>query len=163
MKKLKDPVRAVERLINRVEALGQKLGPILFQLLGNWHLDVDRLRRLMDVLPEEQRHVVEFRHESWYADEIYDLLENHNVALCIHDITGQTSPQHVSADFVYVRFHGTEGNYRGKYPLDIVVEWSKRILQWRDHSKSVYAYFNNDYQAHATQNARELKQFMEGV
>jgi uncharacterized protein YecE (DUF72 family) len=87
------------------------------------------------------------------------LLEDHNVTLCV----SKTSPQHISADFVYLRFHGTEGNYRGKYSLDIMVEWCKRIVQWRDQGEAVYAHFNNDYQAHATQNARELKELMEEV
>lgn len=157
MKNLKDAEKPVERLIQTVVLLGDKLGPILFQFPTRWHVNLDRLKKFMRVLPEGYRYVFEMRHPSWYQKEVINVLRRANAALCIQDISGETSPLKDTADFMYIRFHGPEGKYQGRYQKNVIEKWGKQIKDWNKKDKTVYAYFNNDYQAHAIYNAKELK------
>jgi uncharacterized protein YecE (DUF72 family) len=160
MKNLKEAEKPVERLTQTVALLGDKLGPILFQLPPQWHVNVDRLRSFVEVLPKRYRYVFEMRHNSWYQKKIFDTLRQANAALCIHDISGETSPAKDTSDFVYLRFHGPEGEYRGSYPTDVIEKWAKQIKAWNKRGKTVYGYFNNDYQAHAVHNAKTLRKLL---
>lgn len=160
MKNLKDAKKPVERLLQTVSLFKDKLGPILFQLPTRWHVNVQRLRAFLEVLPDDYMYVFEFRHKSWHQKRIYDLLIEANVALCIQDISGEFSPMIETADFVYIRFHGPEGKYKGRYQKNEIMEWSKRIKDWIKDDKTVYAFFNNDNQANAVYNAKELKSLL---
>jgi uncharacterized protein YecE (DUF72 family) len=160
MKNLKEAERPVERLTQTVALLGDKLGPILFQLPPQWHVNVDRLRSFVEVLPKRYRYVFEMRHNSWYQKKIFDTLRQANAALCIHDISGETSPTKDTSDFIYLRFHGPEGEYRGSYPTEVIETWAKQIKAWNKSGKTVYGYFNNDYQAHAVHNAKTLRKLL---
>jgi uncharacterized protein YecE (DUF72 family) len=162
MKKLMEPEEPVERMMDRVAGLGNKLGPILFQLPPGWHVNAKRLASFADVLPQDHRYAFEFRHESWYADPVYDVLEQSGGAFCIHDHRDAPSPRRVTADFVYVRFHGRQGSYEGKYSSTDLSGWADTIAGWRDEGLSVYCYFNNDFRGHAVENARELIALLAG-
>src|SRR5581483_166254 len=91
MKKLKDPAEPLERFFSRASHLGRTLGPVLYQLPPHWPVNVDRFKVFLEHLPRRRRHVVEFRDPSWYTDAIYALLEQHQVALCLHDMKGSAS------------------------------------------------------------------------
>jgi uncharacterized protein YecE (DUF72 family) len=160
MKNLKDAKKPVERLMQIVALLEDKLGPILFQLPTRWHVNVDRLGTFVKALPKTYRYVFEMRHSSWYQKEVYSILRQVNAALCIQDISGGTSPVKDNADFVYVRFHGPEGKYGGSYPTDVIEKWAKEIRAWNKRGKTVHAYFNNDYRAHAVHNAKQLEKLL---
>jgi uncharacterized protein YecE (DUF72 family) len=73
---------------------------------------------------------------------------------------GYDSPQEETADFIYVRMHGTESKYGGSYPDSALKAWARRIKRWREQSKDVYFYFNNDPEGHAIKNALALKQML---
>jgi len=161
MKKLKDAQEPLERLINKIEILDQKLGPILFQLPPNWHVNKERLKEFIKVLPSGYQYVVELRHESWYTQEIYDILKKYNIALCFHDITGKKTPQIVTADLIYIRFHGPMGYYQGKYSNSELNWWAKRINDWSKKNFVIYVYFNNDAYGYAIENAFELKNLLD--
>jgi uncharacterized protein YecE (DUF72 family) len=93
---------------------------------------------------KEWKIALEFRSVSWYHDEIYDLLRFNNTSLVLHDLPSSATPLHdLTADFVYVRFHGTEKGYRGSYPDDFLSEYATRINTWKNEGKEVYVYFNN--------------------
>jgi uncharacterized protein YecE (DUF72 family) len=111
-------------------------------------------------MPHSYRYTFEFRDESWFTNEVYDLLRAHNAALCFYHQMGYDSPQEVTADFVYVRLHGTESKYGGSYPDSALKTWSRRIGRWRRESKDVYFYFNNDPEGHAIKNALALKRMV---
>ena len=160
MKKLKSPRTSTEKVFVRVKKLQERLGPILFQLPPRWHVNVKRLEHFLSALPNEYRYIFEFRDQSWNTTEIYDLLERHNVALCFYHQTGYDSPMEITADFVYVRLHGTETKYGGSYPLTVLKKWARRIRGWRKDSKAVYFYFNNDPEGHAVKNAMTLKKLL---
>lgn len=87
---------------------------------------------------------VEFRSRSWYQDDTYALLETYGATSVIHDIKASASPlRFTPADFVYVRFHGPTGNYRGSYTHAFLLEYAEYIGEWLAEGKTVYTYFNN--------------------
>jgi uncharacterized protein YecE (DUF72 family) len=162
MKNLLDPEEPVERMMRRVAKLRDKLGPILFQLPPGWHINADRLVRFVRGLPRDQRYAFEFRHESWYADAVYEVLEQSGSAFCIHDHEDAPSPRRVTADFIYVRFHGQRGGYEGEYPSADLSAWADAIAGWHNEGLDVYVYFNNDFGGYAVENARGLIQLLAG-
>jgi uncharacterized protein YecE (DUF72 family) len=162
MKKLKDPREPVERLFDRVNVLGEKLGPILFQLPPRWRSNPERLRGLLEILPENHRYAFEFRDPSWFDDKIYGLLAKHGAAFCVYDLGGRTSPKEITADFAYVRLHGPDGPYRGRYGAGRLSGWAGAFSAWLKEGLDVYCYFDNDEASYAVQDALGLRQMMEG-
>lgn len=162
MKKLKSPKASTEKFFVRVEKLRDKLGPILFQLPPRWKVNVPRLKAFLSAMPRGHRYTFEFRDESWFIDEVYDVLRAHNTALCFYHQMGYDSPQEVTADFIYVRLHGTESKYGGSYPDSALKQWARRIRRWQKDSKDVYFYFNNDPEGHAVRNAKRLRETVNG-
>lgn len=160
MKKLKSPKASTEKFFVRVERLREKLGPILFQLPPRWKVNIERLEAFLSAMPRGHRYTFEFRDESWFTKEVYDLLNAYNAALCFYHQMGHDSPQEVTADFVYVRLHGTESKYGGSYPDSALKAWARRIRRWRKTPKDVYFYFNNDPEGHAIKNALALKRML---
>ena len=129
---------------------------LLFQLPPNWRANPERLTGLLGLLPPKRRFAVEFRDPSWFSDEVAELLQKHEVALCVFHMVELDCPLWVTAPFVYLRFHGTSGKYGGSYrPRDFDV-WAERIRDWLGEGLDVYAYFNNDADGHAVNNAHEL-------
>lgn len=163
MKKLKDPEEPLANVLGRARELGDRLGPVLYQLPPGWHVDVGRLRRFLALLPPDLTHVLEFRDPTWYADEVRAALDEHGAAFCIHDLRGEATPPWVTGPAVYVRFHGpTARAYAGKYTLRELRTWAERIDGWRRAGLDVYAYFNNDDAGYAVTNARELRSLLDG-
>lgn len=161
MKKLKDPETSTLKFFDGVERLGEKLGPILFQLPPRWSVDVERLSSFLDALPPEHRYVVEIRDESWMVKEVYESLRRHNAAFCIHDLARMQTPLEITADFTYLRFHGPgAAKYAGSYSDKQLTDWADRIREWKKELSAVYAYFNNDIGGHAIWNAQSLKQLV---
>ncbi len=157
MKKLKDPQQGLETFMERIDLLGNKLGPILYQLPPRWHCNPARLAAFLDALDETRRHAFEFRDESWINADILQMLEQHNAAFCIYELAGYRSPLHVTADFVYIRLHGPEGAYQGSYDGRTLAAWARRIGKWRAQGIDVYCYFDNDEAGYAVENALDLQ------
>ena len=164
MKRLRNPGEPLERLLSRAAELGPRLGPVLYQLPPSLRLDLARLEHFLKALPRRVagvrrrlQHVVEFRDVSWYIDETYQLLDRHGVAVCLHDKAGSALRDASTGGSVYVRFHGTSGRYHGSYYDRALDEWAVRLTDdWRA-GRTVYAYFNNDPDAVATENAQRLR------
>ena len=161
MKKLKDPEEPLERLFSRMRGLGSRLGPVLYQLPPGWKVNVERFRHFLDVLPDDARHVVEFRDPSWYDREVCRLMEERGVALCLHDMKGSATKRERVGPFVYVRFHGTTSKYGGGYSEDCLRGWADWLNAQRDQGCDVYAYFNNDAGGHAPRDAMTLRRVLE--
>ena len=156
MKKLKEPEKSVDRFIERITGLRGKLGPILFQLPPRWRINIERLSLFLSFLPKKHRYTFEFRDESWFAAEVYELLAEHNASFCIYDLDGCLSPKEVTADFVYIRLHGPDGPYRGKYSKKQLAGWAGAFAGWAKTVDEIYCYFDNDQAGFAVQNAIEL-------
>ena len=150
------------RFRERIEPLIDtgKLGPVLWQLPANFHCDVERLAAALDQLAGE-RHCFEFRHPSWFNDEVYDTLRGHGAALVIGDHPERPFQTHeFTADWTLVRFHyGSRGRH-GNYSKTELETWRRRLAQWR-RTVDVYAYFNNDWEAYAVRNALDLMRSLE--
>jgi uncharacterized protein YecE (DUF72 family) len=158
MKKLTDPEDPLERFFSRARALEHHLGPVLYQLPPGWKLDRGRLEHFLQVLPRDVRHVVEFREPTWHTDDVYRLLEQHRVALCLHDMPGSATGRIRVGPFVYVRFHGASGRYDGSYPESRLAPWADWLNEQAASGADVYAFFNNDVGGHAPRDAIKLRE-----
>ncbi len=158
IKRLKDPQESLERFFEGVRLLKENLGPVLYQLPPNFHKDLDRLKAFLHVLPEDRTAVFEFRHESWFSQDTYKLLGEFNAGFCIHDLVGKETPRIVTADIIYIRFHGPTGKYQGNYSKSALQSWAKWLKDHTKEARSIYAYFNNDIHAYAIRNAKTLKE-----
>ena len=161
MKKLKESKAALDIFLKRAIILKNRLGPILFQLPPHWRCNVDRLRDFLSLLPPDLMHVFEFRDDSWFNERVYTLLEEKNACLCIYHMHDYSSPIKITADFVYIRFHGTESLYSGTYSKSELKRWSKIIEEFADKGMDIYVYFNNDAYGHAIKNALGIKHILE--
>jgi uncharacterized protein YecE (DUF72 family) len=157
MKRLTEMEQGVTRFYERIEPLvdSAHMGPVLWQLPGNFQRDDERLGAAIDALPPG-RHTFEFRHPSWFADDVYALLRERNVALAIGDDPRRPfQTDVVTADFSFVRYHyghrGRNGNY-SESELDEQARRLRRLARTAD----VFAYFNNDWCAYAVNNAQGL-------
>jgi uncharacterized protein YecE (DUF72 family) len=155
MKKLRNPEDAIAQLFDRIEPLGDRLGPILFQLPPRWRRNIERLDAFLNRLPPGYRYVAEFRDPTWFDEAVYALLRAHGVGFCIYDMAGFVTPMVTTTDLVYVRFHKPAAD-RWRYRPDELTPWAERIRAWSNTGQTVYAYFNNDPGAAAPTNAHEL-------
>ena len=156
MKKLKDPRESIARFFAKAERLGDRLGPILFQLPPNWHANPERLEAFIEALPDGHRYVFEFRDPDWWNETVADILAAHDCAFCPFDLAGQQSPVTVTTDFVYIRLHGPDGAYAGRYTDQALDQWSERMRDWQTAGKSTWCFFDNDAEAQAAKDARRL-------
>ncbi len=159
LKCLDDPESTVRAFMERAVHLGPCMGPVLVQLKPRWHLDLERLNRFLRAVPATQRWAFEFRDPSWLCDSVFDLLRQHNAALCIHDMLPD-HPYEITADWVYLRFHGE--HYAGCYSHQYLSARAQRILKHLRGGMDVYAYFNNDEKGHAARNALDLQRYVKG-
>ena len=164
VKRLRDVGEGLQRFYDRIDPLlrSSKLGPILWQLPPNFQRDDERLANALAQLPREQRHCFEFRHPSWFAEEVYELLRRHGVALVIGD-RPEVRPFQArvfTAAWTYVRFHHGSRGRRGNYSEAELREWADRFAAWRAEVE-IFAYFNNDWEVFAVRNALRLKQLLE--
>jgi uncharacterized protein YecE (DUF72 family) len=116
MKKLLDCEESVDTFIALARKLEHTLGPILYQLPPSLDKDLGRLDAFLARLPSDIEQVVEFRHKSWYEDDVLALLDSHDIGFVTHDLKGLKSPRWASGRTAYVRFHGSGGKYWGRYP-----------------------------------------------
>jgi len=151
----------VSNFLGRMGELGDKLGPILFQLPPNWSLNVRRLQAFLKVLPTDFKYAFEFRDPSWFQTEVYDALGEHGASLCIYDFDHRLSPKEVTADFIYIRLHGPSGPYQGQYETVVLEEWAVDFSVWAKEGKEIYCYFDNDEAGYAAQDALKLKAIVE--
>jgi uncharacterized protein YecE (DUF72 family) len=133
-----------------------KLGPILWQLPENFKRDDARLSGVLERAPRDHRHAFEFRHESWFAQGVYDILADHGAALVIADSPKWPfQARKLTTDWAYIRLHHGRRGHGGNYSNAELTTWRRRIAAWRSRTE-VFAYFNNDWQAYAVRNARRL-------
>jgi uncharacterized protein YecE (DUF72 family) len=143
IKRLAEPEEPVERLMNAVRGLGDRLGPILLQLPPTLRAEPERLDRCLRAFPEGVRVAVEPRHDTWWTDEVRGLLERHGAALCWADRLGRpVTPLWRTAAWGYVRLHEGAATPWPKYGDQALRSWARRVGDaWPDDA---YVYFNND-------------------
>jgi uncharacterized protein YecE (DUF72 family) len=158
VRRLTDVGRGLERFYERIAPLvgSPKMGPVLWQLPETFHRDDERLSGALARLPPG-RHCFEFRHESWFVPDVYELLREHATALVIGDHPKRPFQAHLlTTDWTYVRFHSGSRGRRGNYSDSELETWARRIAAWRERAE-VLAYFNNDWEGFAVRNAHRLR------
>jgi uncharacterized protein YecE (DUF72 family) len=161
MKKLTDPEGTLPSFLERVELLGDRLGPLLFQLPPHWRANPGRLAAFLEVLSTGHRCAFEFRDPSWYIPQVYRILKDHNAAFCIYHLAGHQSPLAVTTDFVYFRLHGPGAAYEGSYGDEVLIRWAERIREWALDGRDVACYFDNDQSGYAPRDAARLRDAVE--
>ena len=126
----------VDFLLKNTATLGDRLGPILFQLPPNMQKDLPRLRGFLGLLPPNRKFAIEFRHESWFDDDVVLALREHDVAMCLAEQEDFKCPVHATASWGYLRLH------RADYTDESLGEWARCIAAqtWSD----AYVFFKHD-------------------
>ena len=162
MKRLRDLEPSMRRFYDGIAPLAgsPKLGPVLWQLPEREKADVPLLESALDALPPG-RHAFEFRHPSWFSDEVLELLRFHHVALVIaHHPERPWQTSDLTTDWTFLRFHYGARGRRGNYSETELREWAARVRELAERAE-VLAYFNNDWEGFAVRNALRLRALVE--
>jgi uncharacterized protein YecE (DUF72 family) len=158
IKRLTTVAEGMPRLAERIEPIAERgcLGPLLWQLPPNFKRDDERLANALAELPPG-RHAFEFREKSWFADDVYAMLDERGVATVLpHDARRPLPEPPPTGDFAFVRFHWGARGRRGNYSDTELAEWADRVRELARH-REVFVYFNNDWEAFAIRNAIKLE------
>ncbi len=136
------------------DVLGEKFGGFLYQCPPSFKFTSARLKRIVKQLNLKRRNVIEFRHISWWNQEVYEMFRKHNIIFCSCSSPNFPDELIKSADDIYIRFHGKSEWYKHNYTKTELAEWVKKIK--KSKAKHIWAYFNNDSEGYATFNAQEL-------
>jgi uncharacterized protein YecE (DUF72 family) len=151
--RLREPAEAMGTFLDRAARLGPRIGPLLLQLPPNFEVDTGRLREAMAAVPASHRLAVEFRHPSWFRDDVAAILRDHDAALCLTDRLGELrEPPWVTASWGYVRFHQASP-VDWSYGERALRAWADRLLSLWGPGTDVYVFFNNDPGAAAIRDA----------
>jgi uncharacterized protein YecE (DUF72 family) len=141
------------------DVLADRMGCFLFQLPPSYRYTKVRLKDIVSQLDPSRRNVVEFRHASWWNEEVYSAFRKAGIIFCSCSAPRLPDELIRTADEVYVRFHGPRRWYRHDYSDEELTDWATKI---RDSgAKRVWAYFNNDFDAYAPKNASELRRTLQ--
>src|SRR3954469_2504597 len=154
--RLSEPEEPVKMLVERASELGAKLGPILIQLPPSMRIELERLERTLDAFPSDWRIAVEFRHKSWFTDEVRRVLTDRRVALCLADRVGPITPLWRTADWTYLRFHWGRAVPAPCYGRTALGSWVDRLSEQWSAGEDAFVYFNNDPRACALRDARSF-------
>ena len=158
--RLRDPRPAVDLLVDRSAALGSHLGPVLVQLPPDMPSDLEALDATLRAFPAGIRVAVEPRHESWFTDELCQLLANRGAALCLADRRGPVTPVWRTADWTYLRFHGGRAQPPSCYAPEALDRWAALVASDVARTGPGFAYFNNDGNGCALRDAAVLARLL---
>jgi uncharacterized protein YecE (DUF72 family) len=164
IKKLKDPLEAITRLVTSASGLGEHLGPFLYQLPPNWRANPQRLEQFIAQLPHAHQAAFEFRDLSWFQTETLATLgQILNAAGCALVIAiGGLCPTPLDAPeigpFRYLRFH--HGAHGIGLSDDELAFWAKRLSADAAEGRQAYVYFNNDAEGYAIRDALKLRELL---
>lgn len=135
--KLRDCADTLEYFCKIISGLGERLGPVLFQLPPTFKKDADVLSSFLRELPSI-RAAFEFRHDSWFDDEIFGILKSRNIALCVADTEAIATPKKITADYGYLRLR------RADYTDADVKRWSEFVSEQKSNWKDAFVYFKHE-------------------
>jgi len=151
-RRLKDCGELLGYLYGATSTLGPRLGPLLFQLPPNLRKDVPRLATFLDAMPDPRRVAIEFRHASWFDDEVFELLRGRRAALCVAD-TGEepAAPLVATTDWGYLRLR------REEFSDADLEDWARRIREqpWGD----AYVFLKHEEEGKGPRLAARLMEF----
>lgn len=165
LKKLKGIKRIWGQFLKKALLLKEKLGPFLFQFPPSFSANYENLKRVREFIKilEKNRQqyknlkfAFEFRHPSWFQRKIYQLFKKHHLALVIADSPSWPKTETVTANFVYLRFHGSKVLFASSCSQKELKIYALKIRGWLKKKLEIFAYFNNDAWGYALENARDL-------
>lgn len=156
MKRLTNLHGGVNRFFRRIKPMQGRIGPVLWQLPANFKKDLPRLKNFLKRLPAAYGHAFEFRDPSWLDSETKGLLKHFGVAWVSVSSMQMPMDLSVTADFVYIRFHGLAGGARHDYTASELEPWARHSMEQALQGRNVFAYFNNDLNVRAPNNAKLL-------
>ncbi len=143
------------------DLLGEQMGCFLYQLPPSYRFTAARLRAIVDQLDPNRRNVVEFRHASWWNEDVFALFRASGTIFCSCSAPQLPDTLVKTADEIYIRFHGPKQWYRHDYTDAELLDWATRIDA--SGARMSWLYFNNDFAAHSTKNALELQAILKGL
>jgi len=161
-KKLLDVEEPVIRCRESASPLGDRLAAVVWQLPASSKKNIERLSKFVKILSrwKSTRHAIEFRHKSWFDDQVAECLKRHRVAVCMSDAPDWLMWEEVTTDLVYIRLHGHTRKYASSYSKAALREWAARIRRWLKEGRDVHVYFDNDAEGAAPRNALTLLQIL---
>src|ERR1043166_4600414 len=161
-KKLLDVEESVIRCRESASPLGERLTAVVWQLPAFLKKDSHRLEKFLDTLRhwKSTRHAIEFRHKSWFDEEVAERLRRRAVAVCMSDAPDWPMWKEVTTDLVYIRLHGHIWKYASSYNKSALKNWATRIRRWLKENRAVHVYFDNDAEGAAPQNALTLLEML---
>jgi uncharacterized protein YecE (DUF72 family) len=161
-KKLRDVEESVIRCRESASPLGKRLAAVVWQLPAFLKKDIERLEKFLKALRrwKSTRHAIEFRHKSWFDDEVAECLSDHAVAVCMSDAPDWPMWEKVTTDLVYIRLHGHTRKYASSYSKLALSNWAKRIRWWLNENRNAHVYFDNDAEGAAPRNALTLMEML---
>lgn len=151
----------LEAFLARLEPLGEKCGPVLFQCPPRFPADPARLEAFLAILPRSIRPAFEFRDPSWHGEEILVLLERRGAAFVTFELAGLRSPRRVTGGLLYLRLHGHRQRYAGAYGPELLADWAAWIAAERARGAEAWVFFDNtDLEAAAVEDARTLQRLL---
>ena len=161
-KKLIDVEEPVIRCRDAASPLGERLAAVVWQLPAFLKKNLERLEKFLQTLRqwETTRHAIEFRHKTWFDDDIAECLTKHAVAICMSDAPDWALWDRVTTDMVYVRLHGHTRKYASNYSKRSLENWANRVRTWLNQNRDVHVYFDNDAEGAAPKNALTLLEML---
>ena len=161
MKKLNDPEESFEKFFDVFAPLKKKIGPVLIQLPPSLRFNFEKAEHLYKLCKKQYHYynfAMEIRHETWMSEESIALMKQYNIAFVISQ-SGTKFPyaELVTADNVYVRFHGPAQLYASQYSDEQLLHFGTLFKQWNNEGRSIWAFFNNDVFGYAFQDAKRLE------
>ena len=165
-KRLEYSLTDIDAFMNAANCLENKAGCLLIQFpasitgkfINQVEAILDRINK--SNIKEQWQLAVEFRHESWYQEQTYKMLDKHKVSQVIHDMPNSKTPNdYEPKQLAYFRFHGPTGKYNGSYSGEFIQRYAEKIKLWSAQGKDIYVYFNNTIGG-ALQNVQTLQQLI---
>lgn len=159
IKKMKEVEEPLSRFYEVVRELGNKLGPLLFQFPPQLKFNREVFSSFVELLSSDFLYAFEFRNESFFAEEVYEILKKKDICLCFSDTPSFPYQEVITSSFIYLRLHGHGSLYTDFYGEEELEEWGAKISFWLGE-RDVYCYFDNDYEGFAVKNAQRLKEIL---
>jgi uncharacterized protein YecE (DUF72 family) len=163
-KLLLDVEGSLGRFLDGARILGERLGPVLYQLPPWFRLKPDhrdRVEAFLRIIPEDTEAVFEFLHPSWWVEETFPLLSKYHAGFSFSDRHDKKFPLEVTGPFAYLRLHGPGAELESNYSDDALREWADRIQGLESRASGIYVYFDNDHRGFAFHNALTLREMLE--
>lgn len=160
LKKLNECGDAVDKLIEHSSELKEKLGILLFQTPANQGKDTDKLENFIKQLPDKYRYAFEFRHDSWFDDKVFGILNKNNCGIVINSSPGFPFCDIATGGVCYIRMHGSKKLYSSKYSKEELKKFANIMIKYNNKGFYSFIYFNNDLHGYAVENAETMQKLI---